>query len=132
MKKLVWENVWKNILVVFIAILLFPHVLSVMKNLLNLNNIGNVLNTISILLVTVCFANFEFKYSNSNMKSLAVRLLAHVTTFLFLFLTAILLSALSISIGVIYPTVFLPISIFSIILYFSIVLYDFWDLIKNS
>jgi len=91
---------------------------------------GNLLSIISILLVTVCFANFAFTYNHSKMENVQMRILAHFTTFIFLLLTALLLEVLVISVGVTYPSMYNLVLVFSALLYLGIVLYDFWDFFK--
>lgn len=131
LKKLLWQNVWKNVLVLAISAVLWPSIGDSFRSI-DGANFGNLLMIISILLVTVCFANFAFTYKNSNINSSKIRALSHLATFLFLLIIALLLVAMCIGIGIIYPTVYGFILSLSILLYISIVLYDFWDLCRTQ
>ena len=128
-KKLMWENVWKNVLVVVVIAVVLPFIKNSVR-ILAPDSLGNFLLVISILLVTVCFANFAFTYRDSNMRSIPAQMLSHSATFLFLLLTALLLAAMTIGIGIVYPTLFSFFSIFSILLYVAVALYDFWDILR--
>ena len=130
-QKLVWENVWKNLLVVLVTAGAAPLIQTSVR-ILTPESLGNFLLVVSMLLVTVCFANFAFTYKDSNLQSGSVRLLSHVATFLFLLLIALLLVAMTIGIGIVYPSLFSFFSIFSVLLYIAVALYDFWDLLRTK
>lgn len=131
--KIVWENIFKNGLILVIILATWPSISNKVSSLANLG-FDNLLTVLSILLVTVCFANFAFSYENSFMESFGVRLISHLATFLFLLLTAWLIIVLYEVVRISFPTLAHPALIFSILLYLAIVLYDFWDLfrIKNK
>lgn len=124
------ENIIKNIIIIIFAFLLYPTIKESLSTL-KADNIGDFLLVISILLVTVCFANFAFSYEYSQVKKTSLRLISHSATFIFLLLIALLLEAMTVSIGIIYPSLFNMIMIFSILLYLGVVLYDFWDLFRR-
>ena len=128
-KKLILENVWKNLLVLLVTAIAVPFIQTSVR-ILAPESLGNFLLVISMLLVTVCFANFGFTYKDSNIHSFGVRMLSHFATFLFLLLTALLLAAITIGVGIVYPSLFAFFSVFSILLYIAVVLYDFWDLFR--
>lgn len=129
-KKLIQENVWKNILVLVIVALATPFIRTSLAAV-DEQNFGNVLLIISILLVTVCFANFAFTYKDSDSRSQGIRVLSHASTFLFLLLMALLLLTMSLGVGVAYPAMNTLFFIFSLLLYVGVVLYDFWDLLRT-
>ncbi len=130
-KSLIWENVWKNLLVLVTVALFAPYIQKSLHTL-DLNNGGNFLLIISTLLVTVCFANFGFTYKDSAKEQASVLMLSHVATFCFLLLMAILLLTMSLGIAIIYPAMGTLFSALSILLYVAIVLYDFWDLLRTN
>jgi len=123
------ENLLKNFLII-VLVFLFYNSLRIGLKSIDSNQIGDFLLVISILLVTVCFANFAFSYEHSKIRSLGMRLLSHITTFIFMLLIALLLEALVISIGIVYPSLVAIILIFSLLLYIGIALYDFWDFFR--
>jgi len=120
------ENIIKNILVIFFSILFFFLFAKPILQI-NVSQINDFLLTVSILLVTVCFANFAFTYEKSKIKTFKQRLFPHTTTFVFMLLLALLLGSLVMAVGAVYPTLKEVIFIFSFLLYFGTVLYDFWD-----
>ena len=128
-RRLVWENVWKNLLVVLVTAVAVPLIQANVR-VLAPESLGNFLLVISMLLVTVCFANFAFTYKDSDTRSVGLRMLSHCATFLFLLLTALLLAAMTVGIGIVYPSLFSFFSVFSVLLYISVALYDFWDLLR--
>jgi hypothetical protein len=124
------ENLIKNLIVVALAFLLYSSIYT------GLNSIDSVkilsfLSVISMLLVTVCFANFAFSYEHTNINSFSLRILSHVATFIFMLLLALLLETLVISIRIVYPSLFAITLIFSLLLYAGVALYDFWDLFRG-
>ena len=118
------ENFIKHLLIIVLLFLFYNAIRTGLKTI-DGSQIGNFLIIISMLLVTVCFANFAFSYKFTKMMSLGMRLLAHVSTFIFMLLIGVLLEAIVISIGIVYPSLFMIIMIFSILLYIGIALYDF-------
>lgn len=85
---------------------------------------------ISMLLVTVCFANFAFTYEKTKLQTKTGMLFAHSATGVFMLLTALLLESITIAVKVVYPSFHAIIFGFSILLYFGVILYDFWDLMR--
>ena len=98
-RKLVLENVWKNVLVILVTALSWPFIQNRLA-VIDRDNFGNFLLVISFLLVTVCFANFGFTYRDSDTRSKEIRILSHIATSLFLLLTALILNTMSLGIGI--------------------------------
>lgn len=123
------ENIVKNILILIFALILYPTILQETNNLVG-NQIGDFLLLLSILLVAVCFANFAYTYEKCKIEVLGHRLLAHVTTFIFMLLLAAMLLTMVSTVKVVFIAVFPIVTTFAILLYLGIVLYDFWDLLR--
>ncbi|MBT5016492.1 hypothetical protein HN748_00380 [Candidatus Peregrinibacteria bacterium] len=123
------ENIIKNLIIVILAFLFYPNLQNALSDIPP-EATSDLLLIISILLVTVSFASFAFTYEKINLKSIGSRILAHSATFLFLLITALLLEVMVIAIGLAYPPLFTIAIVFSILLYMSIILYDFWDLFR--
>jgi hypothetical protein len=123
------ENLIKNFLII-VLVFLFYNNLRIGLKTIDSNQISDFLLVTSMLLVTVCFANFAFSYEFTKIKSLGMRLLSHISTFIFMLLIALLLESLVISIGIVYPSLFAIILTFSLLLYLGIALYDFWDFFR--
>ncbi len=83
-----------------------------------------------MFLVTVCFANFAFTYEKSNIQTKAGKLLALFATGLFMVLIALLLESIVLAVKVVYPSFYVLIILFSVLLYVGVILYDFWDLMR--
>ncbi len=124
------ENLIKNLCVLVLAFLLYNNIYLSLNSIDSIK-IGSFLSVISMLLVTVCFANFAFSYEHTDITKLSLRLLSHTATFIFMLLLALLLETLVISIRIVYPSLFSITLIFSILLYLGVGLYDFWDLFRS-
>ena len=128
-KTLIKENLIKNLLVIICTAFAYNFVVASTGGV-DVTQSGNFLSLISMLLVVVCFANFAFTYEKSNMNLFSVRLLSHVCTFFLLLLLALLLVALVSSIKVFMPSLHNLSIWFSVLIYISVVLYDFWDILR--
>ncbi|MFA7654116.1 MAG: hypothetical protein WCX97_03700 [Candidatus Magasanikbacteria bacterium] len=123
------ENAIKNVIVITIAVFLYP-VISMSIAPIKPEQINDFLLIISMLLVTVCFANFAFTYEKSKLQIKTGKLLAHSATGVFILLTAILLESITLSVKVVCPSFHAIIFGFSVLTYLGIILYDFWDLMR--
>lgn len=123
------ENAIKNILILIIAVFFYPVVSNSLTEIKS-EQINDFLLIISMFLVTVCFANFAFTYEKSKLQTKSGRLLAHISTEIFMLLIIFLLESIVIAIKVVYPSFRTIIFGLSILLYLGVVLYDFWDLTR--
>lgn len=129
-KQKVWQrNTIKNIAIVVVSVLLYP-VIQIAVQDIQVDQSGNFFLILSILIVTVCFANFAFTYEKSRPHNARGLLLSHIVTFVFMLLLALLLEAMIVAIAVLYPNLHTIMLFFSILLYVGIVLYDYWDLYR--
>lgn len=131
LKQLLIENIYKNLLILVVAIALYPALKDSLDQI-NIDQTGNFLLVISMFLVTVCFANFEFTYAKSQLDNRLGKWLATSSTAIFMFLIALLLETIILIIKLIYPSFFGLFFGFSVLLYTGIILYDFWDLIRSD
>ena len=129
LQKAIKENLLKNGLIIILALISYIPLSNALRQI-KPDEIGDFLLIVSILLVTVCFANFAFTYEKSNLVAHGTRLLSHSATFIFMLLIALLLESMVIAVNVIYPSIYLIILTFSVLLYTGIALYDFWDLLR--
>ena len=125
------QNIVKNVLIIIIAIFFWP-VLSASLREIQIQQLGDFLVMISILLVTVCFANFAFTYEKSKLTTTSGKLLSHLATFIFMLLILLLLESMALAVRVIYPSFFPIIFWFSVLLYTGVILYDFWDFFRSE
>lgn len=128
-KLIIQENLIKNLLVIICIILFYP---SIKEGILGvpIGSITSLLSIISILIMTACFANFAFSYGKIKIHLNSTRYLAHGATFLFMLIVAFLLESLSIAIGIAYPSIYIIALVFSVLLYISIIFFDFLDLFR--
>lgn len=131
MTKSTQENVFKNVIVVLASLALIPP-LSRALDSISEAQMGNFLLIISMLLVTVCFANFAFTYEKVHMQSRGSRYLAHVATAIFMLLIALLLEVTVLAVQVVYPSFSQLIFGFVVLLYVGVALYDMWDFQRNE
>jgi len=125
------ENMLKNGIVFLIAIFLYPSI-STSLGKINSEQTNDFLLIISVLFVAVCFANFAFTYEKCKLEKWPGRVLAHSATGSFMLLTLLLLECITLTSKIVYPSFHGLIFWFSILLYFGIFLYDFWDLERAS
>lgn len=128
-RQLAGENALKNLLAIAFAMLAYPFINQSLSGI-DASALANFLLVVSILLVTVCFANFAFTYEKARMATRSGRLLAHSTTGIFMFLIAALLESVALGVHIIYPSLSPIIVGFTALLYIGLALYDFWDLLK--
>ena len=124
------ENIAKNVLILLFAFLFYNTIYSSLSTL-NSAVVNDFLLILSLLLLIACFGAFSFSYQFSDMKNTLVRFLSHFSTFVFMLLVLFLLEALVVSVGIVYQSLYAMVLVFSALLYFGIVLYDFWDLLRS-
>ena len=129
--RLIKENIVKNIFILFFSVIFYFPLLQVLKQIQPFQ-LNDFLLILSILIVAICFANFTFTYEKSNILLLSQRMFSHFVTFMFMLLLALMLETLVISIGFVYPQLYSIIFVFSALLYLSVALYDFWDILKAN
>lgn len=121
------ENLLKNLLIILIAISVFPFFSSELGKIES-NQMNDFLLILSMLLVTASFANFAFTYERTKMLKNGHRYFSHIATFVFMLLFAFLLETMVIAVEKVYPSLNIVITLFTGLLYLGLVLYDFWDL----
>ncbi|MBU0619265.1 hypothetical protein KKD62_03455 [Patescibacteria group bacterium] len=102
-KKIISENLIKNLLVLMVTGLTFPFIFNNVSKV-NTNQVSDLLIVISILLLIVEFTGFSFTYEKVKLNSIWERVLAHSITFIALLLTALLLEVIVIIAKFIYPS----------------------------
>lgn len=132
MKSIYWENLVKNSIILLLLIFSFYNIQTfIYSSTLSTDKsaVGSLLIVVSILAVTACFGNFAFTYEKVAHKDLFSRLLAHLTTGLFMFLIGLSLEMTSVLTSVLIGN-FQIFNLSLIVLYVACMLYDFWDLKK--
>lgn len=130
MKRTLWENIIKNII---ILALLTPCYFAIESHFLysgkifQESTIGNTLISVGILAVIACFGNFAFTYEKVHEVDSHSRILAHFTTGILMFLIGISLIMTSVLTRLLIGD-FLVYNLSLGGVYLASVLYDFWDL----
>lgn len=128
MNKVLWENVAKNTII--LPILIFTY-FEIEKFFLQLpisdNSILGLLVAVSILAVTACFGCFAFTYEKVKINSFGWRLMAHLTTGVLMLLIGLSLEMTFVLARSLIGDFYI-LSMSLVLLYISIMLYDFWDL----
>ena len=69
-------------------------------------------------------------YEKTKLNTRPGLLLAHCATFVFMLLIALLLETIVLTAKMVYPSFYALIFCFALLLYFGIILYDFWDYLR--
>ena len=134
MKKVVIENITKNILVI---IALIPAFQSSRLFLISSpiasdkQALGSLLTAITILAMIACAGNYAFTYEKVNLRNVMSRFLAHATTGLLMLLLGLSLGMTSVLVELLTGK-FAIFDISLAVLYLTSVLYDFWDLMRDT
>lgn len=123
------ENALKHIIIIFLTLILYNLIYDELETV-KLSSISDFLMLISILLVTVCFANFASSYEITDISKHWMRILSQCASFTFILLIALLLETMVIGIKLVYPKLYRIFLVFTIFLFSGIVLYDFWDFVR--
>ena len=123
------ENTVKHLLAVLIALLFYSFIYTELEQV-KMANLSEFLSLISILLVTVCFANFASSYEISDIEGPWMRMLSQTASSVFIILIALLLETMVLAIKIVYPKLFRLSLGFTLLLYLGIVLYDYWDFVR--
>lgn len=130
MNKILWENIFKNLIILFILAFFYSQIENFFLNFQIAGDksvLGSVLVAVSILIVTASFGCFAFTYEKAELSKFGLRLLAHTTTGVLMLLIGLSLEMTSIIARLLMGNFY--IFDFSLILLFvGIILYDFWDL----
>lgn len=120
------QNILKNITVLAFSIVFALWVSPYLKGLED--TAIDIFFLLSIFPLGAMFAYFSFKYTNTNMDSLSHRILADISTFIFLTIicVSIILATMLATIGV--PQLMMPFSVLAALLIAGCIFYDFWNL----
>lgn len=132
MKKIVKENIIKNIIVVIVLIFLFYSINNYLINsrlVSDKSASGNILIATSIIAVIACFGNFGFTYEKIDIKGCFSKYLGHLTTALLMLTIGVSLIFTSILISFIMGK-FILVNISLALLYIACVGYDIWDVLR--
>ena len=130
MKKIIIENTIKNIIITLILIFLYQPMFDLFSNI-DQTHYPNLLTTFTLLIMAVLFADYAFTYKDTNLQNHKLRIISYAITFIIMLCTGILLELVVILVNLELGFHLYIISIVSILFYISLVLYDYWDLLRN-
>ena len=128
-KRALIENTLKHLSIIVSCFILSSYIYNELGST-QLSNLGEFLMLISIFLVTACFANFASSYELTDISKNWMRILSQFASLINLLLIAMLLLTMMIAIDIVYNKMFDLASVFSILLYFGIIVYDYWDFLR--
>jgi hypothetical protein len=128
-RRLIYESLIKNVLVVVGLWLIWPQIQFALKNI-PANQDGNILSTVGLLLAGSVAGRFAFSYEKTNLFAGIDRFFGHLTTFLLTFGIGLMLEIAVVVLGL-HPGLYLfPISLAAVTVFTAIILCDFWDVLR--
>lgn len=127
--RLLLENSIKTVLMLAVLVLADSWIRDSITKL-PANQQGNVLTALGLLLAGCVAGTFAFSYERTNLDSLVDRYLGHATTFTLNLAIGLLLQITVYALGITPGFFNDPIVGTALLVYLSIVLYDFWDLLR--
>ena len=134
MKNYFVENVVKNLLIIIVIVPAYGWSRSFLFSspiISDKQALGSLLTAVSILAMIACAGNYTFTYEKVDFKNFTSRILAHTTTGLLMLLLGLSLGMTSILVEFLVGNFFV-FNFSLIILYFTSILYDFWDLMREN
>jgi len=134
MKRFVLENIIKNFLIIIILVPTFESsrlFLISSPIMSDKQALGSLLTAVTILAMIACTGNYTFTYEKVNLSNTASRILAHATTGLLMLLIGLSLGMTSVLVELLIGKYFI-FNMSLIVLYFTSILYDFWDLMRQN
>jgi hypothetical protein len=128
-KRFLIENTIKNtILIVFLTVFYF--ILENSFSKIDSIHYDSVLMVVTIIIMASLFADYAFSYTGLNIKSKIQRDFEHLITFIIMFITGLCLEVVVIVMNFKIGGNHWFFPMISILFYISLVLYDFWDLLR--
>ena len=129
--KFLLENVLKNIIVIVLLYLMFNPIKNFLESL-NTDSIGyqSIIVLASLLIMAFLFGNYTFTFKDSNLEH-SMRFLDYLNTGLVMFGCGALLEIAFLAINLQLKANFTIIGILMLIFYITVILFDFWDLIRG-
>ncbi|OGZ00753.1 MAG: hypothetical protein A3B13_00790 [Candidatus Liptonbacteria bacterium RIFCSPLOWO2_01_FULL_45_15] len=130
--KFLWENTVKHIIVVVLLYLTYGYVKDFFA-ILATDNIGHqsVIVLSSMLLMAFLFASYTFSFKDSDMRHSLQRFLDHINTAIVIFGCGVLLEISYVAINSQLHQSFTIMGWLMILFYISLVMFDFWDLMRG-
>ena len=130
-KNYIFENLLKNLIMLIVVLFFIP---GIEKGVFQVNreDSESILGLIGLLLVFSAAVNFTFSYEAVNFENIFERFLAHITTLIAQMVMVLLILALVFLVKSLFPFLFVFSLVIGILSIITILLFDFWDLLKNQ
>ena len=130
-KNYIFENLLKNLVMLIIVVFCIP---GIEKGVFQVNreDSESILGLIGLLLVFSAAVNFTFSYEAVNFENIFERFLAHITTLIAQMVMVLLILALVFLVKSLFPFLFVFSLVIGVLSIITILLFDFWDLLKNQ
>jgi len=129
-KQFLFENGCKNFMILFILFLLWTPIEQEILQIKNEETVKTLLLFVGLIVIAPLFGVYGFSYQHTNFKSFLERFFSHLTTASAMLISVVLLRMIDVLFIILVSEnawVFRGTLIF---FYFSIILYDFWDLLR--
>ncbi len=130
-KNYIFENLLKNLIMLIVVALFIPGIEKGVSQV-NREDSESILGLIGLLLVFSAAVNFTFSYEAVNFENIFERYLAHITTYIAQIVMILLIWALVFLVKSLFPFLFFFSLVIGILSIIAILLFDFWDLLKNQ
>lgn len=131
MKRILIENTIKNILIFIVLLILYQPARNLFMNISS-EHYGNLLVTVSLLIMAVLFADYAFTYAHTKMNSIIDRYFSHGITFTIMLCTGLMLESVIILVNLETGVNVWVITFVSVAFYLSLVMYDYWDILRSK
>ena len=130
--KFLFENTLKNIIVVIALYFVYSPTKNFLEGL-NMDSIGHqtVIILASLLIMAFLFGNYTFTFKDSHLEHKGKRFLDYLHTGVVIFGCGALLEISFITINLQLKANFTFVGILMVLFYISMVLFDFWDLMRS-
>jgi len=130
-KNYIFENLLKNLIMLIVVLFFIP---GIEKGVFQVNreDSESILGLIGLLLVFSAAVNFTFSYEAVHFENIFERFLAHITTLIAQMVMVLLILALVFLVKSLFPFLFVFSLVIGILSIITILLFDFWDLLKNQ
>jgi len=130
-KNYIFENLLKNLIMLIVVLFFIP---GIEKGVFQVNreDSESILGLIGLLLVFSAAVNFTFSYEAVHFENIFERFLAHITTLIAQMVMVLLILALVFLVKSLFPFLFVFSLVIGVLSIITILLFDFWDLLKNQ
>jgi len=131
MKKVLIENTIKNLILIVLLFALYSPIVELFKGI-NYKHYDSLLTTTTLLIMAALFADYAFTYAHTRIKNSIDRYFSHAISFIIMLCTGLMLESVIIIVNLKVSTGVWVITFVSIAFYISLVMYDYWDMLRSK